>query len=87
MAILVRAYLAVGGDPTLKPYPYDPQEARRLIKEGGWEGYEFTLISYDRPGCPEFPQVVEALAGYWQKIGLKPKIRITEYAVWRECLA
>ena len=38
----------VGGDPTLKPYPYDPQEARRLIKEGGWEGYEFTVVSY----CP-----------------------------------
>ena len=42
----------VGGDPTLKPYPYDPQEARRLIKEGGWEGYEFTMVSYDRAGCP-----------------------------------
>ena len=25
---------ALGGDPNLKPYPYDPQEARRLIKEG-----------------------------------------------------
>ena len=75
---------AVGGDPTLKPYPYDPQEARRLIKEGGWEGYEFTLMSYARAGCPEFPQVVEAIAGYWEKIGLKPKIRMTEWAVWRK---
>ncbi len=74
---------AVGGDPTLKPYPYDPQEARRLIKESGWEGHEFTLVSYPRPGCPEFQKVVEALAGYWGKIGLKPKILMTEYATWR----
>jgi ABC-type transport system substrate-binding protein len=75
---------AFGGDPNLKPYPYDPQEARRLIKEGGWEGHEFTVISYPRAGCPEFPLIVEAIAGYWEKIGLKPKIRMTDYAVWRK---
>jgi peptide/nickel transport system substrate-binding protein len=74
---------AVGGNLTLKPYPYDPQEARRLIKEGGWEGHEFTMVSFDRAGFPELPQVVEALAGYWQKIGLKPKIAVSEWAVWR----
>jgi len=28
----------VEGDLTLKPYPYDPQEAKRLVKEGGWKG-------------------------------------------------
>jgi peptide/nickel transport system substrate-binding protein len=73
----------VGGDLTLKPYPYDPQEARRLIKEGGWEGHEFTLLSYPRPGFPELSLVVETLAGYWQQIGLKPKIRASEWAIWR----
>ena len=75
---------AVGGDRTLKPYPYDFQEARRLIKEGGWEGHEFTLLSYPRAGCPEFQQIVETVAGYWEKIGLKPRIRMTEWAVWRK---
>jgi ABC-type transport system substrate-binding protein len=76
--------LAVGGDPNKqKPYPYDLQEARRLIKEGGWEGHEFGLISYDRAGFPELPKVAEALAGYWQKIGLKPKIIVSEWGVWR----
>jgi ABC-type transport system substrate-binding protein len=76
----------IGGDRGLKPYPYDPKEAARLIKEGRWEGYEFTLISYNRAGCPEFPRVVEAAAGYWEKIGLKPKIRLTEFAVWRKAM-
>ena len=75
---------AVGGDTSLKPYPYAPQEAKRLIKEGGWDGYEFVLVSYPRAGCPEFPRVVETLAGYWQKIGLKPKILMTEYGSWRK---
>ncbi len=76
--------LTCGGDPTLKPYPYDPGEARRLIKEGGYEGYEFTMVSYPRSGCNEFPRVVEAVVGYWQKIGLKPKILMTDYNAWRE---
>ncbi len=74
----------VGGDPKLKPYPYDPQEARRLIKEGGWEGYEFPLVTYARSGFSELPRIHEAVAGYWEKVGLKPKIRITEWAVWRK---
>ncbi len=73
-----------GADTTLKPYPYDPQEASRLIKQGGWEGYEFTMPSYDRAGCPEFQGVVETIAGYWEKAGLKPKIRVTEWSVWRK---
>ncbi len=78
---------AVGGDPTLKPYPYDPQEAKRLIKEGGWEAYEFSLINYDRAGCPEFSRVVETMVGYWQKIGLKASIRNSEWAIWRQTWA
>jgi peptide/nickel transport system substrate-binding protein len=77
----------IGGDPTLKPHPYDPQEARRLIKEGGWEGHEFTLVRYPRAGTPELPRVVEAVAGYWEKIGLKPKIVNTEWAVYRKALS
>jgi ABC-type transport system substrate-binding protein len=78
---------ALGGDPTLKPYPFDPQEARRLIKEGGWEGHEFTLISYDRAGCPEITRVIEAMAGFWEKIGVRPKIRISDYGAWQRAWA
>jgi peptide/nickel transport system substrate-binding protein len=60
--------------PTLKPYPYSPDEAKRLIKDAGFEGFEFTVPSYVRPGGPEIPRLVEAVCGYWEKIGLKPKI-------------
>jgi peptide/nickel transport system substrate-binding protein len=76
--------LSCGGDPTLKPYPCDPQEARRLIKEGGHEGYEFTVASYPWDGIPEIQNIIEILAGYWQKVGLRPKIFMTEWATFRE---
>jgi peptide/nickel transport system substrate-binding protein len=76
--------LVCGGDRTLKPYPYAPEEARRLIREGGYEGYEFRIPSYTRLASPEFPVVTEAISGYWEKIGLKPRIFASEWITWRE---
>ncbi len=74
----------VRGVPALKPYPYDPGEARRLIKEGGYEGFEFPVPSYVRAGCPELPRVVEAACGHWEKVGLKPKIYNIDVAKFLE---
>ncbi len=79
-----RNALTCGADPALKPYPYDPQEAKRLIKEAGYEGYEFDVPNMKRAGVPEMVNVVEAVAGFWQKIGLKPKIFMTDYPAYRE---
>jgi peptide/nickel transport system substrate-binding protein len=76
--------LTCGGDPTLKPYPYDPEEAKRLIKEGGWDGYEFDVPIFARARVPEFPRIVEAVVGYWQTIGLKPKMYHSEWGSFRK---
>jgi peptide/nickel transport system substrate-binding protein len=76
--------MVCGKVPDLKPYPYDPEEAKRLIKDGGFLGYEFSVPSYNRPGCPEFRDLVEAVCGYWEKIGLKPKIFMTDWSVYQE---
>jgi len=72
------------GGRDLEPYAYDPEEARRLIKEGGYPGFEFAVPSYPREGCSEFQEVVEAVCGYWEKVGLKPKIFNTDYSSWRD---
>ena len=73
----------VRGAPVLKPYPYDPKEARRLIKEGKFEGVEVIVPNIPRAGCPEMSQMVEAVCGYWEKVGLKPKIQNIEWPQFR----
>jgi ABC-type transport system substrate-binding protein len=72
-----------GGDPSLKPRAYDPAQARRLIAEAGLEGYEFTVPNMKRSKDPELSQVIEAVAGYWQAVGLEPQIKMTTYEAYR----
>jgi ABC-type transport system substrate-binding protein len=61
-------------------YPYDPAAARQLLKDAGYPyGFSFRVISYAMQGLPEMPQIAEALAGFWQGIGLDPKITVIDY--------
>ena len=66
-------------------YPYDPGTARQLLKDAGYpDGFSFEVISYVMPGVPEMPRVQEALAGYWQQIGLNPKITVIDYNAYQK---
>lgn len=56
------------------PMPYDPERARRLLKEAGREGFTVKIASFSMTGLPQGPQIMEAVAGYWQAVGLKPEI-------------
>ena len=61
-------------------YPYDPAAAKQLLKDAGYpNGFSFKVISYNFQGVPESPRLMEALAGYWQQIGLDPKITVIDY--------
>jgi ABC-type transport system substrate-binding protein len=61
-------------------YPYDPAAAKQLLKEAGYpNGFSFNVISTKLPASVEAPRISEALAGYWQQIGLDPKITVIDY--------
>ena len=61
-------------------YPYDPAAAKQLLKDAGYpNGFSFKVISYTPPALPETPRIMEALAGFWQQIGLDPKITVVDY--------
>lgn len=77
--------ISIGYDPTLKPYPYDLARAKALLAEAGFaKGLSLDLYAYPWRGVPEGKELMEAVAGYWDKLGIKSKIISGEYVVFRE---
>ena len=67
----------------LEPLPYDPAKAKALLGEAGYPtGFEVTMNLTAWPGRGFLPDVGEAVATYWEKIGLKVKRRPVDRAVF-----
>ena len=76
--------VAPGIDPSLKPLPFDPQEAKRLLDASNYNGEEVAIRSYPRADVPEGPRFIEAVGAYLTDIGVNVKIIPTEYASYRQ---
>jgi peptide/nickel transport system substrate-binding protein len=82
------AWLSYPNDPWAsevlkKPYPYDPAKAKSLLAEAGYpNGFDVTMNLTAWPGRGFLPDVGEAVATYWEKVGVRVKRRPVDRAVF-----
>ncbi len=66
-------------------YPFDPARAKKLLAEAGYpNGFPIDMYAYQLPGLAEGRSMAEAVAGYWQKIGVQPKLIPIDYPGFRK---
>ena len=69
-----------------KPYPhtpYDPKEAKKLLAEAGYpKGFTMYLYSFVTR-LPETKVINEAIAAYWEAIGVNVKILEMDYSAFK----
>lgn len=73
----------IGCDIDREPYPYDPEKARAMLEEAGFD-FDRTYQAFGlAPGrAAQSKEVLEAVAFYLNQVGVKTEIEFLEYGTW-----
>lgn len=74
----------LGYDPTLEPYPYDPDKAMQLLRDAGWgQGFDIVLASPDGR-YPNDKTLCESIGAQWNAVGINTHVRVMEWGTFVE---
>lgn len=83
-AVFPASPISIGFPAGLKPYPYDPARARKLLAEAGYpNGFTIKLFALPTGGFAQYKQLAEVIAGYWEAIGVRTSIIPTDIGAFR----
>lgn len=69
-----------GHDPTLEPYPYDPERAAELLEQAGYgDGFDFSA-EVTLGAFPADREIYEAMAGYLSEVGVNVTLNEIDFA-------
>ncbi len=74
-----------GYNPDVTAYPYDPEEAKRLLEEAGATGATLQFVGESGRWLKD-KELVEALAAQWEAVGLNIDVQIVEWSQWLDLL-
>ena len=63
----------------LPAYPYDPDEARNLLRQSGYNGDAVNLLSLVAYGMSEMPRINEMIVEDWKAVGINAQVVPTEW--------
>ncbi|QIA28252.1 ABC transporter substrate-binding protein [Thermaerobacter sp. PB12/4term] len=69
--------LSFGNDPSLEPYPYDPEAAKKLLQEAGVQPGTKLTLSYIGTATV-FGEIAQAVQSYLKNVGLEVELKTYE---------
>lgn len=79
---IVDGFLSSAGpfyDESLTPISYDPQKAKELLEEAGWDG-STTLRFYVNSGDGTFVKAAQVMMAQWAEVGIKVELQTVDLA-------
>ncbi|MBX3070534.1 MAG: hypothetical protein KF883_08580 [Thermomicrobiales bacterium] len=73
---------AVGFDPSIEPYPYDPDMARQLLTDAGYpDGIDANFYAFTG-SIADHSQAAEAIVAYLNEAGIRAQMNMLEFGAF-----